>query len=209
MKKILVILWSIFLSFNTFAYEFTNKKEYTIKNKSITNIPYIMEFFSFFCPYCYEFEKIHNIRDLIKKNMNKNINIQTYHVNFLGGKLSYILTKSWIIAQQINIEEKIMLPMFKGIQETHTINNINNIKQLFKKEAGVDESKFNKFWNSLALKILVQKKNKDIEKSHIDHVPMMLIKGKYIIDYSKLEDIFKDNFSKKYIRLIQFLIDKK
>ncbi|QCI21145.1 thiol:disulfide interchange protein [Buchnera aphidicola (Hyperomyzus lactucae)] len=204
MKKILIIICSIFLSCNTSAYEFHNQKDYIIKHKSIHNVPKVMDFFSFFCPYCYEFKKIHNTKSLIK-----NINVQTYHVNFFGGELSHILTKSWIIAEQIGIEEKIVLPIFKAIQETHTINNIDSIKKIFKKDGGVSEKKFNNFWNSLTLKILVQKKNKDVEKSNLDHVPTMLIHGKYIIDYAKIENAFKENFSQKYIELIQFLIKKK
>jgi thiol:disulfide interchange protein DsbA len=208
MKKILIIICSIFLSYNSFTYGFDNKKEYFIKHKIIHNVPEVMEFFSFFCPYCYEFKKMHNIKSLIKNNINKNINIQTYHVNFFGGELSYILTKSWIIAEQIGIEEKIVLPIFKAIQETHTINNIDSIKKIFKQYGGVSEKKFNSFWKSLTLNILVQKRNKDVEKSKLDHVPTMLIHGKYIINYSQIENAFKNNFSEKYIELIQFLINK-
>ncbi|QCO70979.1 DsbA family protein [Buchnera aphidicola] len=209
MKKMLIILWILIFSCNVFASEFKNGKEYTTKNKIISDVPNIMDFFSFFCPYCYEFEKTHNTRYLIKNNVKKNVSVQIYHVNFLGGTLSSILTKSWIIAQQIGIEKKIILPIFEGIQKTHTINNLNNIKKIFEKEAGVNESTFNNFWNSLTLKILVQKQNQDIKKFNLEHIPTMLINGKYIIDYSNIEEIFKDSFSQKYIKLIQFLLNKK
>ncbi|AEO08208.1 DsbA family protein [Buchnera aphidicola] len=209
MKKMFIILLSIILSFNAVAYEFKNGREYTQTKKIIHNIPNIIEFFSFFCPYCYEFEKIHHIQYLTKNNFKKNISFQKYHVNFLGGKLSPILTKSWIIAQQMGIEKKIILPIFQGIQDTHTIHNINDIKKIFKNKAGINENQFNNFWNSLTLKILIKKINQDIKKSHLDHIPMILINGKYIIDYDKLEKIFHKNFSKKYIELINFLIQKK
>jgi len=149
------------------------------------------------------------MRTLIKKNFNKNIKIHTYHVNLIKGKLSYILTKSWIIAEQMGIEEKIMIPVFSGVQETHTINTINSIRQLFKKKAGIKESIFDNFWNSITIDILVQKQNQDIKKCKLEHVPTMLINGKYIINYSNIEDIFKDNFPQKYIKLIKFLIKKK
>ncbi|QCI16093.1 DsbA family protein [Buchnera aphidicola] len=208
MNKILIILCSIFFSYNILANE-SNNQEYLIKDKSIHNVPKVMDFFSFFCPYCYEFKKNYNIKNLIKNNINKNINIQTYHVDFLGGKLSKILTKSWIIAEQIGIEEKIIIPIFKGIQETHTINNINNIKKIFKQEGKVNKKTFNRFWNSLTIKVLVQKKNKDVKKSHLNHVPTMIINGKYIINYSTIENSFKDHFAEKCVKLIRFLIHKK
>lgn len=209
MKKILIIFWSIFFSYDVLSSEFNNKKEYTIKNEIISNVPDIMEFFSFFCPYCYEFEKIHHTRNLITKNtIKKYKNFQTYHVNFFGGKLSNILTKSWIMAQEIGVEEKIILPIFKAVQKTHTINNVNSIKKIFKKEAGINENTFNNFWNSLTIKILVEKANKEVKKSNLDHVPTMLIKGKYIIDYFTLEKMFKNNFSQKYTELIEYLVKK-
>lgn len=131
MKKILIFLYIILFSYTTLAVEFTNTKEYHIRKKYISNTPKIMQFFSFLCPYCYELEKTYDIRNLIRKKINKNKSIKTYHVNFLGGEFGKILTKTWIIAEQMGVEEKIIIPIFKGIQETHTLNNINHIKNIF------------------------------------------------------------------------------
>lgn len=209
MKKIIIILCSIIISMNVLAYEFHNGREYIKRNKIIYNIPDIIEYFSFFCPYCYEFEKIHHEKYFTNNQFIKNIHIKKYHVNFLGGELSAILTKSWIIAQQMGIEEKIILPIFKGVQETHTIHNLNHIKKIFQQEAGISENQFNNFWNSITIKILVKKINQDVKKSNLDHIPIVLINGKYIIDYAKLESIFPENFAKKYIELIHFLLTKK
>ncbi|WP_295164243.1 DsbA family protein [uncultured Buchnera sp.] len=209
MKKILIVLYSIFLSYSALSYEFTNKKEYEIKKRNISDVPKVMNFFSFFCPYCYELEKIHNIQFLIKNKIDKKIEIQNYHVNFLGGELSKILTKIWIISQQMKVEEKIMMPIFKEIQENNTISNASNIKDVFLKETGISNDEYNKFWNSFTIKILVQKNDNEIKKIQLDHVPSMIINGKYIIDYYKLEMIFKKNFSKKYIELVNFLLFKK
>lgn len=209
MKKILIVLYSIFLSYSALSYEFTNKKEYEIKKRNISDVPKVMNFFSFFCPYCYELEKIHNIQFLIKNKIDKKVEVQNYHVNFLGGEFSKILTKIWIISQQMKVEEKIIMPIFKEIQENNTINNASNIKDIFLKETGISNDEYNKFWNSFSIKILIQKNDNDIKKIQLDHVPNMIINGKYNIDYYKLETIFKKNFSKKYIKLINFLLLKK
>ncbi|QIE02120.1 DsbA family protein [Buchnera aphidicola] len=209
MTKVFIILLNIILSFKTLALEFQPGKEYIQTKNVIHNLPNVVEFFSFFCPYCYEWEKIHNIKYLNTNNLKKNFHIQKYHVNFLGGTLSPILTKSWIIAQQMGIENKIMLPIFQGIQDTHTIHNINDIKKIFKQKAGINENKFNYFWNSLTLKMLIQKINRDVQRSNLNYIPIMLIHGKYIINYVQLEKIFHKNFYKKYIELINFLVQKK
>ena len=74
-KKILIILYSIILSFNTAALDFHSSKEYVQTNRIIHNVPNIMDFFSFFCPYCYEFEKIHHEQSFTKKTFKNNIHI--------------------------------------------------------------------------------------------------------------------------------------
>lgn len=204
MKKLLIIFFCIFLSFRVLSCEFKNTREYTEKSKKILNMPKIMEFFSFFCPYCFEFEKKYNIKNIIKKH----VKIQRYHVNFLGGKLSYILTKAWIMAQKIGIEDKIIMPIFIGIQKNNTIHNLQNIKTIFFQEAQINEEEYNKLWNSFTLKILVEKSNQDIIKCQLNRVPSILINGKYIIEYSKLEKYFKHNYLKKYMQLIEFLLKK-
>lgn len=206
MKKILIFLCSMLFSYNIVALEFNNTREYNIRKKYIPNTPKIIQFFSFLCPYCYKLEKTYNIKNLIKKNINNNTSIKTYHVNFLGGELGKILTKTWIIAEQMKIEDKIMMPIFKGIQETHTINNIDDIQNIFLKKAGVTTEQYNQFWNSFFIKILVQKNDNDIKKIQLNYVPAVLINGKYTIEHSKLEMLFKKNFSEKYIKLIKFLL---
>ncbi|QCI24477.1 thiol:disulfide interchange protein [Buchnera aphidicola (Muscaphis stroyani)] len=208
MKKKLIIFSIIFLSFQAFSYELYNNGEYSILNKSMPHTSTIINFFSFFCPYCYEIEKQNNIRNIIKNNIDEKIDIKTYHVDFLGGKFSYILTKSWIIAQQMGIEEKIIIPIFNGIQQTHQVNDINDIKEIFKEKAGINNQTYQKFWNSFSIKVLIQKNNQEIKKIKLKHVPTTIINGKYIINYSKLEENFKYNFSENYINLIKFLIKK-
>ena len=47
MKKILIFLCGILFSCNTLALEFTNKKEYNIRKKYISNTPKIYNFFLF------------------------------------------------------------------------------------------------------------------------------------------------------------------
>lgn len=208
MKKILIILFSIILSCNTYAYNFTNGTEYYTLNKQTFHAPKIMEFFSFFCPHCYKFEQKYHVRQLIKNNKGKNITFRSYHVNFLGGKLGTALTKAWIMAQFLGLEEKITLPFFKAIQETHTIKNEDSVRALFIKETKISVDQYNKLWNSFTINMLVQKQEKYIQKISIDYVPAVIIQGKYILDYSLLENIFKEDFTHQYINIIKFLSTK-
>ncbi|CAL4324182.1 DsbA family protein [Buchnera aphidicola] len=208
MKKILMILFSIILSWNTYANNFTNGKEYYILSQPVLHVPKIIDCFSFFCPYCYEFEQKHHIRHFINQVKDKNIIFHSYHVNFFGGKLSTLLTKAWIMAKYLRLEEKIMIPFFKAVQETHTIKNEDSIRALFIKETNISVNQYNKLWNSSIINTLVQKQEKYINKIPLDHVPAVIIQGKYILDYYLLEKSFKDDFVTKYISLLKFLSTK-
>lgn len=109
----------------------------------------------------------------------------------------------------MGIEDKIILPIFEGIQKNHTIYDINSIKNLFKEKLNINKSLFDKFWNSLTIELLIKKQEKNIKKSHLNEIPTMIINGKYNINYSNIEKIFKENFNQKYIELIKFLNKKK
>lgn len=209
MKKILIILCSSMLFFyNAQANNFSNNKEYETINKNISNHPKLEEFFSFFCPYCYEFEKIHYIKNLIKNIYTLHLKKYSYHINFSGDKFGEELTKSWIMAQQMKIEEKILMPIFEGIHKSHTIKNINDIKKIFLEKSKISENQYNKFLNSFSIQILTNKNNNKIKKMNINRIPVILINNKYLIDYYKLEFYFKKEFSKNFLKLIYFLLLK-
>ncbi|WP_422667333.1 DsbA family protein [Buchnera aphidicola] len=208
MKKILIILLSIIFLYNSYAFALNKPLEYHQLNQKISNAPKIMHFFSFFCPYCYLFEKKYHITDFMKNNLEKKNHFISYHLSFKNDPLSILLTKIWIIAQIIGVEDKIIIPFFKAIQETHTIHNEDHIKSLFIKETNINKKKYDQLWNSFSINMILQKNIQNVNKMKIDYIPTIIINGQYILDNYFLEKYFQENHSKKYIQMIQSLIKK-
>ena len=55
MKKVLFLLGALF-SFNAFAANLEEGKQYVQVSQTASAQPEVIEFFSFYCPHCYAFE---------------------------------------------------------------------------------------------------------------------------------------------------------
>ncbi|WP_343192480.1 DsbA family protein [Buchnera aphidicola (Taiwanaphis decaspermi)] len=208
MRKIIIFIFGMFLSSKIYSCQFIENKDYNVINNKVEYMPKITKFFSFLCPYCYQEEIKFHINDLLQKKMKEKYMINKYHVNFLGNELGKNLTHMWCIAQLLGIENKILLPMFEGVQKYHTINNKEKIKQLFIKVTGIGEKDYDKLWNSFSVKMLMEKEEKSLKDTKIQNIPTMVIKGKYIINNYEIKANSINEFIEKYYSLIKFLIKK-
>ena len=58
MKKIWLALAGMILAFSASAAQFTDGKQYITLEKPVAGEPQVLEFFSFYCPHCYQFEQV-------------------------------------------------------------------------------------------------------------------------------------------------------
>lgn len=87
MKKIWLALAGLVLAFSASAAQYEDGKQYTTTEKPVAGAPQVLEFFSFFCPHCYQFEEVLHISDNVKKKLPEGVKMTKYHVNFMGGDL--------------------------------------------------------------------------------------------------------------------------
>ena len=84
MKKIWLALAGMILAFSASAAQFTDGKQYTTLEKPVAGEPQVLEFFSFYCPHCYQFEEVLHVSDNVKKKLPEGTKMTKYHVEFLG-----------------------------------------------------------------------------------------------------------------------------
>ncbi|BGI50891.1 MAG: thiol:disulfide interchange protein DsbA [Arsenophonus endosymbiont of Ceratovacuna japonica] len=206
MKNLLFTLIALVISFNIFATNYTEGVEFIKIQNKIQNQHSIIEFFSFYCPYCYEFESIYRVSQTIAKNLPKDIKIKRYHVDFLG-PLGKELTKAWAIAMVLNIENKMISLLFEGIQNKKSIKTSSDIKSIFIK-AGIKNKEYDKAFNSIIVKSLVIKQQKAAEDFQLQGVPAIFINGKYMICNNSIITKNINNYSNIYYDIVKFLINK-
>ncbi|CUR53823.1 Thiol:disulfide interchange protein DsbA [Serratia symbiotica] len=207
MKKLWLVFFYIIIISNVFSEKFHNTIQYSTLETPIIGKPKILEFFSFYCSHCYQFDQVYHMSDHLKKSLPINTQIVRYHLEFLGpfGKQ---LTHAWAVAMALGIENKISKLLFEAIQKTHTLNTEDDIKNILIK-SGIKKENYDIIWNSLIVKTLLFKQEKAIKDFPVHWVPAIFINGKYIIHNNSLDTTSITCYIKQFINLVKFLSNKK
>lgn len=209
MKKIWFALVGMMLAMSASAAQFTDGQQYVTIQKPVTGEPQVMEFFSFFCPHCYEFEHVWHVSDAVKKNLPANTKVTKYHVEFLGGDMGKTLTQAWAVAMALGVEDKVTAPIFEGIQKTQTITDPASLKATFVKAAGIKPEDYDAAWNSFVVKSLVAQQEKAAADVDLRGVPAMFVNGKYMVNNGGLDTSSMDNYVQQYANVVKFLLTQK
>ena len=209
MKKIWLALAAMVLAFSASAAQFTDGQQYIKLDKAVTNEPQVLEFFSFFCPHCYEFERVWHISDTVKKGLPAGTKVTKYHVEFLGGEMGKTVTQAWAVAMALGVEDKVTAPIFDGIQRTQTITDPDSLKDAFVKAAGITAEEYDSAWNSFVVKSLVAQQEKAAMDMELRGVPAMFVNGKFMVNNSGLDVSSMDNYVAEYANVVKYLLGQK
>lgn len=208
MKKILFALAGLVLAFSVSAAPYSEGKQYVTLDKPVAGEPHVLEFFSFFCPHCYQFERIWHVNEAVAKSLPADVKLTRYHVDFLGGDLGPVVTHAWAVAMALGVEDKVTAPLFDGIQKDQTITDAASLKAAFIKAAGITSEDYDAAWNSFAVKALVAQQQKAAADLNLRGVPAIFVNGKYMVNNGGLDTSSQENYVQDYANLINFLLKK-
>lgn len=209
--KNIVIYFIIMVSFLLFPVcswpsIITEGNQYIRLSCPMYDAPKLLEFFSFYCSHCYQFEQIYNIPYNIQKKLSKNIVFYKYHINFLGN-FGQQLTHAWAVAIALGIEDRVSSVLFTAIQKQNSINSVEDIKNKFI-QSGISESEYDTAWNSILVKSLVLDQEKAAIQFQLRGVPAIVVKGKFMIQNDKLDLSSINAYVNQFSEVLQFLIEK-
>ena len=207
MKKVLLALAGMILAFSATAAQITDGKQYTTLEKPVVGEPQVLEFFSFYCPHCYQFEEVIHVSDNVKKKLPEGTKMTKYHVEFLG-PLGKDLTQAWAVAIALGVEDKITAPMFEAVQKTQTVQTVADIRKVFI-DAGIKADEYDAAWNSFVVKSLVAQQEKAAADLGLRGVPAMFVNGKYQLNPQGMDTSNMDAFVQQYADTVKFLVEKK
>jgi thiol:disulfide interchange protein DsbA len=207
MKKIFLALVGMVLAFSASAAQFSSGNQFVTLDKPVSGEPQVLEFFSFYCPHCYQFEKIYHISDNIKKNLPQGTKVTKYHVEFLG-PLGKEMTQAWAVALALGVEDKVAPLMFDAVQKTQVVQTVDDIKKVFI-QAGVTSEEYDSAWNSFVVKSLVVQQEKAAADLGLQGVPSIFVNGKYMVKNDGLDMSSMDIYSKQYSDVVNFLLTQK
>ncbi|EPT6934135.1 thiol:disulfide interchange protein DsbA [Cronobacter malonaticus] len=207
MKKIWLALAGMVMAFSVSAADYSDGKQYNTLEKPVAGAPQVMEFFSFYCPHCYQFEEVLHVSDSVKKKLPAGTKMTKYHVEFLG-PLGKDLTQAWAVAMAMGIEDKITAPMFEAVQKTQTVQTPADIRKVFI-DVGVKPEEYDAAWNSFVVKSLVAQQEKAAADVGLQGVPAMYVNGKYQLNPQGMYTSNMDVFVQQYADTVNYLLGKK
>jgi len=201
MKKVFVLLIGLLLApFIQAAPQFKENVNYEVVRQTLTPQPEVMQYFSWFCPHCYQFEPI---MDALKKQLPENVTFKRTPVAFLGGQMGPELQRAYAVADLLKAVDKVSPVIFNAIQVEHKLpQSRDDVRALFEK-AGVDGKDFDAAVDSFAVTGMVAQYDRNTGSFNIRGVPSVIVNGKYLV---KTEGIKSTD---EYFALIQFLLNKK
>ena len=154
---------------------------YKVLDEDATSKPVITEFFSFWCPHCFQFEPV--IKD-IKSKMGDNVKFNKVHVNFMGftgPEVQNDATKAMLIARAMKQEDALNTAIFNYIHKQRaSVTGLKDLRNIFVVN-GVDGAEFDKLANSFGVNSMMRKNQQEIDKNrnYIKGVPSFIVNGKY------------------------------
>lgn len=207
MKKFWLALVGAFMAFNASASGFSEGKQYTELKNPVANQPQVLEFFSFYCPHCYQFENIYHVPSTVEKNLPAGVTHERYHVDFLG-PLGKDLTDAWAVAIVMKVEDKVTPILFEGIQKTQSIHSKEGIRNAFIK-AGVSGEEYDAALNSFIVQSVAAKERQAAKDLELRGVPAVFVNGKYLINNGGIDARSELDYGKKFSDVVNYLVTKK
>ena len=182
--------------------KFVEGQHYTqISNAPASSEPKISEFFSFYCHNCYNMET--QYLPEIKGNLNKDINFETKHVDFMNSEIGTEVMRSLAVIHEVGNAAVLNKAMFQAIQgegghhdhsapghshDEPEINNRDDIKKVFAAH-GIDSAAYDKIADSQATNEKLALWRQQQVTFQVQSVPTFIVNDKYAINMGEMRTL--------------------
>jgi len=184
MKKLFSMLAVLLLSSTLHANSFNEGEHYEVIGDTASAKPQVMEFFSYFCPHCYNFEPI---AKQLKAQLPVDVPFKRSPVAFMGGAMGPELQKALALAEMLKVDDKVTPALFAMIHQMRKPpRNRDEVKQVFV-GLGVSAEDFDSNINSMPVLSAVAAYDSQREELDIRSVPAFVVNNRYLVKVSALK----------------------
>lgn len=199
MKKLFAFFTLLLVSVVANATEFKEGTAYKVLDLPHSTTPVVTEFFSFYCPHCYEFELL--LKE-IKTKLPEGTRFEKNHVSFMGSKMGFTMNKAYATMVELHVDDKLTPVFFNHIhRERKYPKDVETLKQWFV-DAGVDGQQFDNTFSSFATDSMAREFDILFQKAKLTGVPAIIVNSKYEIIPGGIDSL------DEYIKLINYLLTK-
>lgn len=181
-------------------------KEYSLLAQPIENAPTIIEFFSFTCHSCYNYQYVYQIPQKLHKLLKDK---QTYrYVNIDSLLNAGTITQAWALSEKLGKEDDMLNELYYGLQTKQNIKGAEDIKHLFMTQPGITEEEFFKLWDNQDVIANKEMQTALSKQAEIRKTPTFVINGKYKINVDGIDAKTHEEFIDKFIAIVEYLKTK-
>ncbi|VAW59836.1 Peptidyl-prolyl cis-trans isomerase PpiB [hydrothermal vent metagenome] len=157
----------------------------------------VIEMFSYGCPHCYEFEP--SVKGWAKE---QSADVDFWFFPAVWNKPMALYARAFYAAHELNVFEKIHMPLFKAIViENKSIRDEADLADFFNK-FGVEKAKFKVVFNSAKVIEQADEAKLRVKNYKPSGVPEIVVNGKYRIDRMHAGGM------KEMLEVTEFLVNK-
>jgi thiol:disulfide interchange protein DsbA len=135
----------------------------------------VLEFFSYGCPHCFEFEPY---VETWEKTLPADVVFKRVPVSF-NREAWAILGRIYLTLDTLGVAEKLATNVFKAIHMDHVDFSNEVTRNAWMKTNGVDPAKFNETFKSFSVQSRMQRATQSAAAYQIQGIPTVIIDGKY------------------------------
>ena len=197
MKKFISFIALAFFSFCIHAADFKEGTHYTVLEAPHSKSQTVTEYFSFYCPHCFQFESI--VKGL-KAKLPKSAKFEKVHVAFMGRNMAVPMAKAYATMVALDIEDKMVPVMFKQLHQLRNPPKTEqDLRQIFI-DNGVKAEKYDAMYNSFIVNSMQRKFDKQFNNSTLTGVPGVIVNNKYIVKSESIKT------PEQYSDLVNYLL---
>ena len=179
---------------------FMQDEHYQLLDTPVSQSAQVVEYFSYYCPFCYNFEPI--VAEL-KKNLPTGTPLHKVPVAFLGGNMAATVQRAHATAGLLNIEDAFIAALFNQIhQQRKPPQNRSDITKLFA-SIGVEQAQLDAQFDSMVVNSMITQYDSDISAAGIRSVPSFIVNDKYLVKISAVSSQQQFNALVNYLLTLE------
>lgn len=205
MKKLwlaMVAVATLGLTLSANATDFREGVHYDVVADQATDEVEIIDFFSFYCGSCYQFQPF---GDMLKDEFGDSF--KKYHVNFIGPRnMGDVTIRAWAAANILGVADEVSPLIFrKHFQQRNISSSVDDLAEVFA-AVGVERDDFDRAYNSFPARSQANRMRREAENFNVSGTPTFIVNGRYRMNPQGFRD--SDDFFGEYLALAKFLANK-
>lgn len=156
-------------------------EHYVELSHPVKQVPRVIVFFSFLDPVSKDWALRHDVTNTIRRNMPMGVEVSRYHTSAsYPNDFSRDLNHAWAVAKYLQIDDRLIEPLFEAIYGETRISDVQGIKAVFD-HIGIPPLRLDKEYNKTAVVSEADWMEECRDKMGIEGIPAVVVGGRYLV----------------------------